>query len=63
VAGTKVPQVMGGRLGMNEHPTASWTKQGLVEVKWSLEVLPNGDPGVEGQLSKEIQGELGIQKE
>jgi hypothetical protein len=35
----------------------------LVEVKRSLEVLPRGDPGVECQLSEEIEGKFHLGKE
>ncbi len=48
---------------MNEHPTGSRTKRGLVEIKWSVEVFPRGDSGVEGKLSKEIEGDLGLREE
>jgi hypothetical protein len=48
---------------MDEHTTTNWSKRSLVEVKWSLEVFPHGDPGVESQLSEEIEGTLCLGKE
>jgi len=48
---------------MDEHTTTDWSKRSFVEVKWSLEVLPRGDPGVESRLSEEIEGKLCLGKE
>ena len=53
VLGTEVPRAAVGWFSMDEHTTADRSK---VEVKWSLEVLPRGDPGVECNLSEEIEG-------
>jgi hypothetical protein len=48
---------------MDEHMTTNWSKRSLVEVKWSLEVLPHGDRGVESRPSEEIEGKLCLGKE
>jgi hypothetical protein len=48
---------------MDEHTTTNRSKWSLVEVKWSLEVLPRGDSGVESRLSEEIKGKLCLGKE
>ena len=48
---------------MDEHATAHRSKRHLVEVKWSLEVLPHGDPGFECHLSEEIEGKFCLGKE
>jgi hypothetical protein len=63
ILGTEVPRAAVGWFSMNEHATAHWSKQHLVEVKRSLEVLPRGDPEVECRLSEEIEGKFCLGKE
>ncbi len=48
---------------MYEQTASNRTKQGFVKIKRALEVFPCKDLGVEGRLSKEIEGELSLGKE
>jgi hypothetical protein len=48
---------------MDEYMTANQTERSLVEVKRSLEKLPNRDPRIERRLPKEIESELSLRKE
>jgi hypothetical protein len=47
---------------MDEDPTSHRTKWCLVEIKLPLEELPCTDPRVDCGLTKQIEGEFGLQE-
>ncbi len=62
ILSTKVPELVGCWLGMDEDPTFHRTKWCLVEIKRPLKELPCTDPRVDCRLTKQIEGEFGLKE-
>ncbi len=62
ILSTKVPGLVGCWLGMDEDLTSHRIKWCLVEIKRPLKELPCNDPRVDCGLTKQNEGEFGLQE-
>jgi hypothetical protein len=58
-----VPQMPGGRLGVDQDTPAHRSKRDIVKVKGAIEELPCGDLRVECRLLQEIESEFSLWEE